>query len=200
MQGVLTKVVVVVAHRVDDIGGLARPRQHLRGGRSVGGGVIEDIAQLTRCVPAGPSLCISAAAVGEVHDITFRGCASVLITCVVRSRASSSEKSSKRYFKVSASQNVCIVSSRFLGTLPSTLTFFSPTYPPLSTLQCFSKAKKTFHPHSLYFGSFVNLHIRKSDSTVSGRSKLCAAPTCMLPPEKRTNSGARPVFCFAYIW
>merc|ERR1719198_490930 len=37
-------------------------------------------------------------------------------------------------------------------------------------------------------------------SAVSGRSKLCAAPIDMPSAPKRTNSGARPVRCRAYIW
>lgn len=42
---------------------------------------------------------------------TLSGCASVLRTCVLKSSASSSEKRSRKYLSVSASQNVSILSS-----------------------------------------------------------------------------------------
>jgi len=55
---------------------------------------------------------------------TCKGCASVLRTCVPRSRAESGEKRSRKYLSVSASQNVSILSS--LGDR-SESTFLRPT-------------------------------------------------------------------------
>eukprot|EP00962_Isochrysis_galbana_P043959 scaffold16900_cov105-Isochrysis_galbana.AAC.8 len=61
----------------------------------------------------------------QIHpDSTFSGCASVLMTCVSKSRMSSSEKSIKKYLSVSASQNVCMVSSALV--MPTALTFRMP--------------------------------------------------------------------------
>ena len=59
------------------------------------------------------------------------------------------------------------------------------------TRQCFSKASKISQPHSLYLASSVVRHSTKSASTVSGRSRLCSAPTNMTSLN-RTNSGASP--------
>ena len=61
---------------------------------------------------------------GNPHVPMIRiGCASVLMTCVVRSSASSSEKSRRKYFRDSAIQKVCMVSSL---PLFSWLTFLIP--------------------------------------------------------------------------
>ena len=49
--------------------------------------------------------------INQPPDSTRSGCASVLSTCVFRSRSESSEKSSRKYLSVSAIQKVSILSS-----------------------------------------------------------------------------------------
>lgn len=70
------------------------------------------------------------------------------------------------------------------------------------TRQCFSKAWKMAQPWRRYLASPVVRHSTNSASTVSGRSRLCAAPGDMSSPLNITSSGASPagahkkIFCF----
>ncbi len=70
------------------------------------------------------------------------------------------------------------------------------------TRQCFSKAWKMAQPWRRYLASPVVRHSTNSASTVSGRSRLCAAPGDMSSPLNITSSGASPAgaqkqfFCF----
>mmetsp|Transcript_9574 Transcript_9574/g.40621 ORF Transcript_9574/g.40621 Transcript_9574/m.40621 type:complete len:262 (+) Transcript_9574:1624-2409(+) len=96
-------------------------------------------------------------------------------------------------------------------------TLSTPAYPPVSTRACLSQARHIAHPASRHSSERVTRHSTNRDSTVSGRSRLCAsffftskspnactrsspAPPALSPDAgKCAISGARPAGVRVYM-